>query len=81
MDRKHLTIERIRQFVWGAQGYLCAYYHLHYYKQEGEIKDGEQISSQKIEQLLKDFKTHRYALDFELNFIVKSEGRSKSLLS
>ena len=78
MDRKHLKTERIRRFAWRARGYLCAYYCLHYNKQEDEIKDGEQISPQKIERLLKDFKTHCCVLDFELNFIVKSKGRSNS---
>ena len=78
MDCEHLTTERIRRFARRAQGYLCAYYCLHYNAQEDEINDGEQISPQKIERLVKDFKTHRCALDFELNFIVKSEGRANS---
>ena len=71
LSREHLTRERVRRFTRRARGYLCAYYRLHY-TEEGDAAQGETISPEQIERLVRDFKTHRCAFDFEFKFIVES---------
>ena len=72
LSTEYLKKERVRRFARRALGYLCAYYRLQY-TEDGDAPQGETISPQQIERLVKDFKTHRYALDFEFKFIVESE--------
>jgi hypothetical protein len=64
-----LTIERVRQ------QYIQAYHMLHAQCQQqqqeqcNKTADTYQITPDKIESLIKDFKMHRCALDFDKGFI------------
>ena len=78
LSRKNLTTEKNWWFSNRAHGYLCLYYHLRYNKDgKNNRNQGEKIQPQQIEQLVKDFKTHCCALDFEVKFIVKKEKEEK----
>ena len=69
LSRTKLNKQRVRKFARRARGYICAYYHLAYGSDEHNIAVGEHISPAIIERIVKMFKTHRCALDFEGKFI------------
>jgi hypothetical protein len=74
-----LTKARISKFAARTRAYICTYYHLS--REEAPSADESLVtapscSSQKqqllfkeIERLMKKFKTHRCALDFDLRFV------------
>jgi hypothetical protein len=69
-----LTTERIRAFSRRARQYTLAYYTLQQNQQQNEQRDlatGEktQLTTVKIEQMVKQFKTHHCAVDFDSTFI------------
>jgi hypothetical protein len=68
-----ISKERVRKFSQRARAYMCAYLAL---EKEKEMQTGEQTKQNdlnsvpvKIEQMVKQFKTHRCALDFDRGFI------------
>ena len=69
ISRTSLNKKRIRKFSRRARGYICAYYHLAHRDEDKTIAVGENISPALIERMVKLFKTHRCALDFERKFI------------
>ena len=68
MSRERITKEVVRKFARRARGYTCAYYAFEYRNKNGEAQ-GEKISPQLIEQMVKRFKMHHSALDFEGNIV------------
>jgi len=84
MSEDTLSRERVRKFSRWARQYILAYQALHSLEENGEQQpsttsgDAHQITPMKIESLVKDFKTHRCALDFDKGFIktviTKKEG-------
>ena len=88
-----LTIERVRKFARRARRYIQAYYVLeHVNKRQGDgtelegdfdeidtslKENGEHVTPKLIENLVKAFKSHRAALDFDRKFI-KSCMRKES---
>jgi hypothetical protein len=70
-----LTKERIRKFATKAQAYICTYYFL---EQENNSSDdiGDILAAKqlllhkKIEQLMKRFKAHCCALDFDMHSVL-----------
>jgi len=74
-----LTTERVRKFSRRARQYIQAYHMLHAQHQQQQEQQQQQqqqqqedpylITPAKIESLVKDFKTHRCALDFDRGFI------------
>ena len=86
MSRDVLTQTRIRLFSRRARQYILAYYAI---QQASDVANStmiadttasqQQITQVKIEQLIKEFKTHRCAMDFDNSFIksvmVKMEER------
>jgi hypothetical protein len=84
MSEDTLSWERVRKFSRKARQYILAYQALHSLEENGEQQpsttsgDAHQITPMKIESLVKDFKTHRCALDFDKGFIktviTKKEG-------
>ena len=76
ISQQVLTIERVHKFSQRVWGYIIAYHMLHEQRQEqGQDKQttgttaSYNIMPDKIESLIKDFKTHRCALDFDKGFI------------
>jgi hypothetical protein len=72
-----MTTERVRAFSKRARSYICAYYAFETSSKEG-IDNGEcaaggqkisPLGYGKIEQMVKKFRTHRCALDFDRGFI------------
>ena len=66
-SRETIGIERVRRFSRRARRYICSYFVLH-----GQMNEGDpqmKVILEKIESLVKQFKTHRCALDFDTNFI------------
>jgi hypothetical protein len=68
-----LTKERVRKFAARARAYICTYYYLE--RREANGSDGtpaakQQLLYKKIEQLMKRFKAHRCALDFDTHFVL-----------
>jgi len=84
MSEDTLSRERVRKFSRRARQYILAYQALHSLEENEEQQpsttsgDAHQITPMKIESLVKDFKTHRCALDFDKGFIktviTKKEG-------
>lgn len=64
---EEVSVERVRRFSRRARRYITAYYVLH-----GQHVGGEEnynVSFSKIEDMVKSFKVHRCALDFDFRFI------------
>jgi hypothetical protein len=68
LDREILTTERVRKFSWRARQYICAYYKI------AKEREGQQIATEathldpspiQVEKMVKLFKTHHCALDFD----------------
>jgi hypothetical protein len=98
LDPKLITKERVRSFSKRARSYICAYYALEHTKQNINNNDNETmnhdemallscaIEYEKIEQMVKMFRTHRYAFDLypkfcnahvnEIKIEAKKRGRS-----
>ena len=62
-----VSAERIRRFSRRAQRYITAYFVLHGQHVGGEDKCD--MSFSRMEGMVKSFKTHRCALDFDYKFI------------
>ena len=72
LSRNVLSTERIRKFSRRARQYVLAYHALHSEQQQQistEQSETYLITPMKIESLVKKFKTHRCALDFDKGFI------------
>ncbi|KAI2495979.1 hypothetical protein MHU86_18546 [Fragilaria crotonensis] len=76
-----LTNDRIRKFAARARAYVCTYYYLEQENSSENVGDimpefnpagKQQLLYKKIEQLMKKFKTHRCALDFDMGFVLAS---------
>jgi hypothetical protein len=73
-----LTTEWVRKFLQRAHEYICAYHALHQGISSAEPMDttsaGDEVATLvKIEKLVKAFKTHRCALDFDKGFITAKD--------
>jgi hypothetical protein len=77
LGRDKMTTERVRAFSKRARSYICAYYAFETSRKEG-IDNGEcaaggqkisPLGYRKVEQMVKKFRTHRCALDFDRGFI------------
>ncbi len=66
-----ITQERVIKFSKCAHEYICAYHTLHKEQQETDLPDPV-VTPMKVEKLVKEFKTHRSALDFDYSFIMGS---------
>ena len=62
-----IGIERVRRFSRRARRYICSYFVMHDQMAEGDVQ--MKVNLEKIEDLVKQFKTHRCALDFDKKFI------------
>ena len=80
LDPKLITIEKARNFSKRARSYICAYYAFKHTKQNINNNDNETINHdkmallscaieyEKIEQMVKMFRSHCSAFDFDLKF-------------
>jgi hypothetical protein len=69
-SRDVLTTETVRKLSRRARSYICAYYALHQRKQLNKDDDNTPtLTLPLIERLLKEFKTHRAAVDFDAGFV------------
>jgi hypothetical protein len=84
-----LTKERIRKFSARARAYICTYYHLSRATDANihnnpipadptvpavvNVAEQQQLLYKEIERLMKKFKTHRCALDFDHHGFVKAD--------
>ncbi|KAI2491822.1 hypothetical protein MHU86_22728 [Fragilaria crotonensis] len=87
-----LTKERVSKFAARARAYICTYYLLSHREEEDpnaaderhvpsiHISHKQQLLYKEIERLMKQFKTHRCALDFDQGF-VKAELREERMAS
>lgn len=67
-----ITVQRVRAFSRRARQYTLAYYAMQQQQQEDAsttINEQSQLTAVKIEQMVKQFKTHRCAIDFDGAFI------------
>ena len=65
----NVGIERIQRFSRRARRYVCAYYVKHY-GENGECEEiNDTVSLKLVEKMVKEFKTHRAALDFDTKYI------------
>ena len=72
ISRDHITRERAQKFAKRARRYIMGYHVLHQ-QQHNEAQDSSSCSNEaivpiKLEQMVKQFKTHRCALDFDYSF-------------
>ena len=70
-----LTKERVRKFAARARAYICTDYYLERDTNSSDDIDDtpaakQQLLYKKIEQLMKRFKAHRCALDFDTHFVL-----------
>jgi hypothetical protein len=80
LDPKLITKEKMRSFSKRARSYICAYYALEHTKQSINNNDNKTINydemallscaieNEKIEQMVKTFRTHRCAFEFDWKF-------------
>jgi hypothetical protein len=67
---KHLTKDLICKFAARARAYICTYYCLENADQQVVNEEKKQVFSfDEIQKLMKDFKAHRCALDFDRGFV------------
>jgi len=85
ISRDLLTTERIRKFSRHACQYICAYYKIYNEQKNREQQQqhqtyqvDESTTPVKLEKLVKEFKTHRCAMDFDSSFckVIFTEGES-----
>ena len=62
-----LTTKTVRKLSRRARAYICAYYALYESKRMGD--DIPTLTLPLIERLMKAFKTHRAAIDFDAGFV------------
>ncbi len=83
LDREILTIERVRKFSRRARQYICAYYKI------AKEREGEEASTEtahldttpvQVEKMVKLFKTHRCAMDFDTNFCKASFVKQEEII-
>ena len=67
-NREVLTTETIRKLSRRARSYICAYYSL-YYESANRGDDTTKVSLPLIERIVKAFKSHRAAIDFDAGFV------------
>ena len=70
LSRERLTKHNVRKFAQRARGYTCAHFAFAF-GNNSQLTQGKNISPDMIEKMVKFFKTHRCALDFEGKYIVK----------
>ncbi len=78
MSREVITRERVQKFARRARHYIAGYHVLHQMQQgiihsqdNQELQDSSRtltIVPAKLEQMVKKFKTHRCAMDFDHSF-------------
>jgi hypothetical protein len=86
LDREILTTERVRKFSRRARKYVSTYYII------AKEREGQQIATEathldapliQVEKMVKLFKTHRCAMDFDTHFckvvFVKQEDQEVSV--
>ena len=66
-NREVLTTETIRKLSRRARSYICAYLSLYESSSRGD--DTTKLTLPLIERLVKAFKTHRAAIDFDAGFV------------
>ena len=67
-NREVLTTETIRKVSRRARSYICTYYSL-YYESANRGDDTTKVSLPLIERIVKAFKSHRAAIDFDAGFV------------
>ena len=65
--RDNLSTKLVRKLSRRARAYICAYYSLYESKSKGD--DVPTLTLPFIERLVKDFKTHHAAIDFDTGFV------------
>jgi len=75
VDGNTVSEERIRRFSRRARRYVRAYYVTHFGVDKGDAMENVAISLELVESMVKDFKTHRCALDFDKKFIKQEAER------
>ena len=65
--RDNLSTKLVRKLSRRARAYICAYYSLYESKCRGD--DMTTLTLPLIERLVKRFKTHRAAIDFDAGFV------------
>ena len=68
-SRDILTTKTVRKLSRRARAYICAYYALYESKCKGDDDTPETLTLPLIERLVKAFKTHRAAIDFDAGFV------------
>ena len=70
-SRDVLTTDTVRKLSRRARSYICAYYALHQRMllNNGDKNDTPTLTLPLIERLMKEFKTHRAAVDFDAGFV------------
>jgi len=75
VDGNTVLVERIRRFSRRARRYVHAYYVTHFGVDKGDAMENVAISLELVESMVKDFKRHRCALDFDKKFIKQEAER------
>jgi hypothetical protein len=71
-SRDYLRTKTVRKLSRRARAYICAYYTLYQQGANGDAADGNTLTALSlsfIERLVKEFKTHRAAIDFDSGFV------------
>jgi hypothetical protein len=70
-SRDVLTTDTVRKLSRRARSYICAYYALHQRMllNNGDKNDTPTLTLPLIERLMREFKTHRAAVDFDAGFV------------
>ena len=82
MEREVLNQERVIKFSKRAREYIMSYHTVRLQQQRQQTSsddDDPLITPMKIEKLIKEFKTHRCALDFEYKYIQENSPHMQLL--
>ena len=71
-----ITKAIVRKFSRRARGYTCVYYALAFGNGKNNAQQCKKILPELIEKMVKSFKIHQSALDFEGKYIIKFEKRT-----
>ncbi len=71
ISREVLPTELIRKFSKRARAYMLAYKALEFSECQMNTQSPHIISHERIERMMASFKTHRSAMDFDKNFVLK----------
>ncbi len=81
LSREVVTTKLVRAFSQRARQYICTYHALYEQHSSNVSASESKITAPLIEKLVKQFKTHRAAIDFDNKFVAAMEDMEEEDVS